>query len=172
MDIWFLTRLIRSLLRPIFHYHDGPARQCRRPVLPLSGAEARATALLLRTLTPAQREEFEGHGYFTVEVSERGTFVVLPSTMFNVLHVATGDCYCAVPTVDVPLSDLMLSQKLLLENDPERFFQVANRRRELTAGLVDERLPPDQILRARTRPSRPRVRWSEISMLPYQNDSP
>ena len=29
--------------------------------------------------------------------------------------------------MQVPLSDLMLAQKLLLENDPEKFFSVANR---------------------------------------------
>ena len=172
MDIRFLVRLSHSLLRPMFQYHRGRAGEGKRPALLPSEAEARARALLLRMLTPLQREEFEGHGYFTVEVPGRGTFVVLPSTMFNVLHVATGDCYCAVPTVDVPLSDLMLCQKLLLENDPWRFFQVANRRRELITDLVDERLLPEQVLRARGRPGRSRVRWSEISMLPYQDHAP
>ena len=84
--------------------------------------------MLLRTLTPTQREELQLHGCFAVRVPGRGTFWILPSTFFNVLHMETGHCYCAVPRTEVPLSDLMLTQKLLLENDPEAFFAVANRR--------------------------------------------
>ena len=40
--------------------------------------------------------------------------------------------YMVVPSARylVPIPDLMLAQKLLLENDPDRFFQVANQRRQ------------------------------------------
>jgi hypothetical protein len=82
--------------------------------------------LLLEVLSPAQKTEFQRYGYFAVEVAERGRFLILPSTLFNVLHVATGRSYCAVPRGEAPLADLMLAQKLLLEHDPDQFFRVAD----------------------------------------------
>jgi hypothetical protein len=169
---WRFARLMRTFVPSGFRFRGRRAGESKRPPLAEGEAEARATALLLRMLTPAQRKEFEGHGHFTVEVAGRGRFCILPSNFFNVLHIETGDCYCAVPKTHFPLPDLMLCQKLLLENNPEQFFQVANRRRELITGLVDERLLPERVLRARSRPGRSRVRWSEISMLPYQDHAP
>jgi hypothetical protein len=164
-----LALLMWTFVLSGFPFRGRRAGESQRPPQAEGEAEARATALLLRMLTPAQREEFEGHGYFTVDVAGRGRFCILPSNFFNVLHIETGDSYCAAPKIHFPLPDLMLCQKLLLENDPERFFKVANRRRELAIELADERLLPEQVLLARSRPSPSRVRWSEISMLPYQN---
>jgi hypothetical protein len=130
-----------------------------------TAAEVRASELLLRMLSPVQRDDFRLHGYFAVQVARRGKFWILPSPMFNVLHADTGNCYCAAPRAEVPLSDLMLAQKLLLENNPEAFFAVANRRAELI--LADERSLPDRLMQARRSPPRSRVRWSEVSMIPH-----
>ncbi len=137
-----------------------------------AAAEARARKLLLRLLDPAQREDFELEGYFAVQVARRGRFWILPCTMFNVLHAETGNCYCATPAAEIPLSDLMLAQKLLLENDPGGFFSVANRRNELIHSPVDERSLPRRVLLARRSPSPSRVRWSEVSMIPYRRQLP
>jgi len=148
---------------------DDPV-DCAMPA-PLSvrmAAEVRARKLLLRTLTPAQREEFETRGYFSVQVAKRGRFWILPSTVFNVLHAATGTSYCAGPRSDLPLSDLMLAQKLMLENDPDAFFAVANRRVELIPGRIPESLYPRRVLQAR-RTAASRVRWSDLSMIPYRD---
>jgi len=128
-----------------------------------SAAELHARQLLRRMLSPTQRETFELYGYFAVEVARRGTFWILPSPFFNVLHAETGNCYCAIPITPVPLSDLMLAQKLLLENDPGSFFAVANRRAELIPGLVDARLRPERVMQARRNPPAFRIRWSEVS---------
>jgi hypothetical protein len=49
----------------------------------------------------------------------------------NVVQMPKGDCYCCTPVTRVPISDLMLSQKLLLEADPEQFFKIANRKAHL-----------------------------------------
>src|SRR5262245_9427239 len=94
-------------------------------------AEERARELLLRMLTPSQRGDFHRHGCFAVQVEGRGKFWILPRPFFNVLHMETGYSYCAVPGSVVPLSDLMLAQKLVLENDPASYFAVANCRCEL-----------------------------------------
>ena len=132
-----------------------------------AAAEARAKSLLLRLLTPKQKEEFTCRGYFTVEVARRGRFVILPDAMFNVLEMATGDCYCAVPATGVPIADLMLAQKLLLESDPDQFFRKANCRHEVVVGLRDDGPLPEQVLRARKAIPDARVRCSDVSMIPY-----
>ena len=94
---------------------------------PLAVAERRARDLLLRMLTAKQRKEFELYGYFSVETPGRGSFWILPWRSLNVVEPGTGDCYCGVPEGRLPVYDLMLAQKLLLENDPQHFFSVANR---------------------------------------------
>jgi hypothetical protein len=114
-------------------------------------AEWRAQQLLVRMLSAGQRNEFRHQGYFSVDVPGWGKFCILPCRVFNVLHLKTGVCYCAVPQTEVPLSDLMLAQKLLLENDPDRFFKAANRRREFDLGPVDEQSRPLRVLQARSR---------------------
>lgn len=170
MDVRSLARRIGGRLRPAWWHREGPAQEAERPPSVLLAArtvaEVRARQLLLRLLTSAQREDFRLRGYFAVQVARRGRFWILPSTIFNVLHAETGACYCAAPRAEIPLSDLMLAQKLLLENNPEAFFAVANRRAELIPGLVDGRLCPDRVMQARRISSRPRVRCSEVSMIP------
>ena len=103
---------------PMRHLLAGP---------PLAVAERRARDLLLRMLTAKQRKEFELYGYFSVETPGRGSFWILPWRSLNVVEPGTGDCYCGVPEGRLPVYDLMLAQKLLLENDPQHFFSVANR---------------------------------------------
>jgi len=104
-------------------------------------SEARARRLLTRLLTAQQLQELDKHGCFTVRVPERGTFCILPRSTFNVIHLQTGNLYCCTTEAFVPLSDLMLAQKLLLESDPDRFFAAANCRPETFAG------PQEQLLR-------------------------
>ena len=103
-------------------------------------AEARARELLCRMLSPSQLQELETHGCFTVEAPRHGRFCIMPRAAFNVFHVETGDLYCCTTNAFVPLSDLMLAQKLVLERDPDRFFAVANRRPEVLAGPWERQL--------------------------------
>ena len=103
-------------------------------------SELRARRLLCRMLSIEQRRELQAHGCFTVKVKGRGRFCVLPRSTFNVLSLETGAAYCCNVEAFVPISDLMLAQKLLLENDAERFFSVANRRSEVCAGSWEEEL--------------------------------
>ena len=144
-----------------------PLHEVLRNRLGLEAAEKRARDLLLRSLTPTQREDFQLCGCFAVRVPERGTFWILPSTFFNVLHMETGHCYCAVPSTEVPLSDLMLTQKLLLENDPKSFFAVANRRAELIPDLMDERLRLQRVMQGRESQTPVRVGCFQVSMIPH-----
>jgi hypothetical protein len=171
VDVRSFARLLGFRLTRAWPDPEDPAEEAEhRPsalFVARNAAEVRARQLLVRLLTPEQRKDFELHGYFAIQVARRGKFWILPSSIFNVLHAETGACYCATPRGDVPLSDLMLAQKLLLENDPEAFFAVANRRAELMPGLVDGRLSPDRVMRARRSPMRSQVRCSELSMIPH-----
>jgi hypothetical protein len=102
----------------------------------VSVAEARARALLIRLLAPVQRDELERRECFTVQVPGRGRFAILPRRTLNVLNLDSGECYCCITATDVPLSDLMLAQKLLLEHDPEQFFAIANCPSEFLFGAL------------------------------------
>lgn len=176
VDTRCLARIICGRVTRLWPHRVAPSDHAgcpaSAPVEPRIAPEARARELLLRVLSPAQKAEFQRYGYFAVEVAKRGRFLILPSTLFNVLHVATGRSYCAVPRGETPLADLMLAQKLLLEDDPEQFFKVANHRCELIPGHLDERLLAEQVLQARSRPPGPPVRWSKIPMIPYENQLP
>ena len=122
---------LRGILRRLL-CRDGGARN-QRSALPAlaSPPEVRARQLLRRTLNPAQRRDFEEHGCFSVESPGRGTYIIFPRATFNVMDARTGAHYCCVTETPVPLFDLMLVQKLLLEHDPDRFFAAANCRAEV-----------------------------------------
>jgi len=147
---------------------DTWARDARRH----NAADARASALLFRMLSPVQRADFQAYGYFAAKVAGLGTFWILPSTFFNVLHAETGRCYCAVSRAELPLADLMLAQKLWLENDPQSFLAVANRRMELIPEMVPESLRPRRVLETRGAWQIRSARCSDISVIPYESRLP
>ena len=136
-------------------------------------ADRRARALLSRLLSREQCTQWETQGFFQVDVAGRGTFRILPRATFNVVQVASGECYCGVSPTPIPVPDLMLAQKLLLELAPERFFAVANRATTcefLTPGVDVSALAQDAAGRADRRESR--VRCSMVSMLPHSSYIP
>jgi len=134
-----MVRRVRSPLREMadalrrFLRYDARAGSTEtlivEPTFITPSADARAKELLVRVLSPSQREQYQRYGYFTVRL-EFGSYCILPRTRFNVVNMQTGTAYCAGPEVAVPLADLMLAQKLCLEHDPDRFFRMANFRRE------------------------------------------
>lgn len=91
---------------------------------------AKARKLLMVCLTPYQRYEFLEYGEFHVAGLDGFTYVIREQFGHNVFRIEDGDqtwIYCLV-TADwgVPKFDLMLAQKLLLEREPEAFFEKAN----------------------------------------------
>ncbi len=93
-------------------------------------AQATARALLLRLLSPRQRRQFDRFLAFTVDAGRYGEFAILGRRILNVISVSTLKQFCVgfEPGLYVPVPDVMLSQKLWLENDPVHFFRVANAR--------------------------------------------
>lgn len=100
-------------------------------------ANHRARELLLRFLTPEQRQTFEAQGSFDVTV-QRGWYNKFKLRHYrindqrtnNVQRIVDGEVkevFCAQPTGKLPLYDVLLAQKLMLEADPATFFSRANR---------------------------------------------
>lgn len=92
-------------------------------------ARERAERLLLECLTPYQRHEWRQYGEFHVTGADGYTYVIRPGQGHNVFRVEDGVRtveYCLVTRDFTPVADLMLAQKLLLEKDPEAFFEAAN----------------------------------------------
>ena len=99
-------------------------------------AETRARALLLSKLSPDQRKQLETHRWFETTGGASGrTYRIHASNGRNVTWVKDGKnqiSYCAYPAwwssginTEVPLSDVMLAQKLAIE-DPTMEPQFIN----------------------------------------------
>lgn len=93
-------------------------------------ANGKAEVLLRKVLVPAQRAELEEHGYFHVWGKDGHKYRITRGWSHNVHRVCpeTGklkESFCIHPSIQTPVQDNMLAQKLLLEGDPERFFKTA-----------------------------------------------
>lgn len=92
----------------------------------------RATELLVATLSPQQAAEFKSTQAFTVH-SKTGDRIyrVTYGTAGNVYELSKEGRkvakYCIHPSEDVPVPDVMLAQKLMLETDEKQFLKVANK---------------------------------------------
>lgn len=92
--------------------------------------EGRSLQLLRKWLSPAQRAQFAGKGYFEVIGGETGRqYRIYAGGSTNVCEVdekgypTRGLCF--MPRGDLPIGDVMLSQKIALECCENRALQVA-----------------------------------------------
>jgi hypothetical protein len=99
-----------------------------------NAANDRAEKLLLKVLSPKQREELKAKNFFTLETlsknGERRIYRINRGRSGNVEQVdATGrriKRLCAHPAEAVPDADTMLGQKFMLETAEDDFLRVAN----------------------------------------------
>jgi len=92
-------------------------------------AVVRAKALLHRHLTKQQRWELRAKKAFTVQGSDGNTYLITEGTANNVKRVKNGRpdfSLCVVSDYNLPVYDLMLAQKLLLETNAPHFVSLAN----------------------------------------------
>ena len=99
-----------------------------------SQAEQRASTLLKNWLTREQCLQYQLQGYFEVTGSHTGKrYRIRHASQMNVDQLdARGHplaVLCFLPEKYVPVSDVMLSQKIMLENDEPAALSVANRLR-------------------------------------------
>ena len=95
-------------------------------------AEEKGLALLKQWLSPAQLAQYEKHGSFEVMGGESGKhYRIRPTRQMNVdeldQHGVRTVSYCFGPEGELPIGDVMLAQKIALENDEQAALAVANR---------------------------------------------
>jgi hypothetical protein len=88
--------------------------------------------LLRQWLSPVQRAQFADKGYFEVVVGDTGKqYRIYAGAATNVWEVDRNGRptlgLCFVPMGDLPIGDVMLSQKIALENSESRALAVARR---------------------------------------------
>lgn len=93
--------------------------------------EGRALALLKRHLNEAQLQELEAFKGFHVVGADGRTYRIHYATHGNIFSIEDGQpttnfCIVASGETQIPVYDLMLAQKVLLESAPETFFSTAN----------------------------------------------
>ncbi len=95
-------------------------------------ASDKALALLLSAITPEQRADLLGKGYFFVR-SQRGNLYRIDNGSYRNVRLVDPTTkvvlrtYCIYATDDCPAGDNMLAQKLLLETMEDYFLATANK---------------------------------------------
>jgi hypothetical protein len=94
-------------------------------------ADKRAEELLVKNLDKEQRKQFEKEGKFKVVLHDGKFFEIYKGWSGNVRELSKDGKpiarLCIHPQERVPLADLMLAQKLMLETNRELFEKTANR---------------------------------------------
>jgi hypothetical protein len=95
-------------------------------------AEEKGFTLLKQWLSEAQLAQYESRGYFEVMGRESGKhFRIRPTRQMNVdeldEHGARTAAWCFGPDGELPIGDVMLAQKIALENNEHATLAVANR---------------------------------------------
>ena len=114
-DAWRLARFAWEWFRDV-----GPARE----------PERRSLKLLRRWLSATQREQFDARGYFDVIGSRTGRrYRIRVGTSTNIVELdsfgRSTAGWCFAPAESLPTGDVMLAQKIALENDEESALKVA-----------------------------------------------
>ena len=110
---------------------EGHRAQVSRP---RTAAEQKALTLLREWMSPAQLARFESYGHFEVTGSRTGKrYRIRYNQVVNIdeldergAQVAT---WCFGPAGSLPRGDIMLAQKIALENDEDAALAIAIRHR-------------------------------------------
>jgi hypothetical protein len=113
-------------VRRLFGFGPKSGDRARKKAREL--AEVKAKALFFRYLSPEQKWELKATKAITVHGADGRVYLVTEGTCNNVFVTIEGIRYscCVIPKNDsIPVYDLMLAQKVMLENDPESFLRTA-----------------------------------------------
>jgi hypothetical protein len=124
----FTTLLLVCVLMQGFALVLGRARGLSRR----GTAEDKALALLKQWLSPAQLAQYEHNGHFEVTGCYSGKrYRIRHGLQMNIdeldEHGAGTASWCFGPEGHLPIGDVMLAQKIALENDEQTTLAVANR---------------------------------------------
>ena len=131
-----ITLAILTCALVLGHVHEVSRRRT---------AEEKGLALLRQWLSPAQLAQYEKDGYFEGMGGESGKhYRIRPTRQMNVdeldQHGARTAAWCFGPEGELPIGDVMLAQKIALENDEMAALALANRgsiRPDLDDGAVE-----------------------------------
>lgn len=119
-------------LRPgqVFYYRGEEIRFV--PHGPLSPADAlaaemRAKVLLLDSLTEEQKEHWIEKSYFMAQGNVSGMWYKIKPGREGNIEDGKGAGYCITARGFLPMSDIVLSQKLLIEGDEGMFLAIARK---------------------------------------------
>ena len=91
----------------------------------------RSICLLKANLSPAQQSQFDQHSFFDTKGGDSGKRYIRHGRVGNVEeHNSKGVCvrkWCFAPAGQLPMGDVMLAQKLALENFEQDAIRMANR---------------------------------------------
>ena len=95
-------------------------------------AEEKGFTLLKQWLSPVQLAQYEKYGYFEVMGGNSGKhYRIRPTRQMNVdeldQHGVRIAAWCFGPEGDLPIGDVMLAQKIALENNERAALALANR---------------------------------------------
>jgi hypothetical protein len=92
-------------------------------------AEEKALQLLLRNLSPLQRQQYHAFGYFDVVGSmTKRPYRIYHGTSRNVVEIRDGrpgPGRCFMPKGELAVGDCMLAQKIAIENFEEEVLRTA-----------------------------------------------
>jgi hypothetical protein len=133
----FTTLLFVAVLLQGFALILGRARGLSRR----GGAEEKAGALLKEWLSPAQLEEYEKNGHFEVTGGHsRKHYRIRRTRQMNVDELdqygVRSAAWCFGPEGELPIGDVMLAQKIALENDEMAALALANRQHSSVAAPI------------------------------------
>jgi hypothetical protein len=132
IDICHLKELVPKALltvRRIFGFGPKAGDKLKKKQKKL--ADVKARALLHRYLTKEQRLELRATQGFTVQGSDNRAYHVTGGNTF-VEYEGQRIALCAIPIEELPTLDVMLAQKIMIENDPEVFLRLAHARNTVT----------------------------------------
>lgn len=131
-----------AMMRPLMHYCSTgdflPGEVGNYYIgAPAENAENRSMELLLENLSPKQREQYEKYKYFKVKGERTGkTYAITKGSAYNVIELRSGwfddkrlpkRRLCFQPIGAPWTGDVMLTQKIALENFEREAIRVANR---------------------------------------------
>jgi len=131
--LWLDTQLSPAEVRAAFLRRRRTLARSQRELEMWEAANAVADALLIRWLTPAQKDQFDRAGGFMVQTSCR-KYWLQPDPHFDWHYVvalagqplAVTQRYCIALRPEAPSADNLLAIKLLLEGDEEKFLRIAH----------------------------------------------
>ena len=126
IDLKSMVPAALASVRRLFGFGPKPGDRARKKAREL--AEVKAKALFFRYLSSEQKWELKATKAITVHGADGRVYLVTEGTCNNVFVTIDGVRYscCVIPKNDsIPVYDLMLAQKVMLENDPESFLRTA-----------------------------------------------